>query len=124
MSCFRILVAYNVHNMNVNIRQGVGDRALVVFDTARVTVECLLIPAFWLLSSWQNFPDLWSSGNTFLGLSQGQNKPAHKEGKVKRKKQVLVPRKPLIQVRICHKPNIKADEMKDRPKTRVAGSTT
>ena len=99
MTCSRILVAYNVHSMNLSVGQGVGDRALVAFDTLRVTVECLVVPSFWLLEAWRHFPQLWSPNNTILWISTGQDVGFLEVKRGKKKKEKLVPRQPFIQVR-------------------------
>lgn len=98
MVCLRMCVSYNVHEINSNLGQGVGDRAMLAFDTNRVVIECLLVPGYWLVQSWNHFPDLWSVRNTCLAISQGQ-KLGDKKAKTE-KRAVLIPRKPLIQVRI------------------------
>ena len=80
-------VSYNVHKMNQRVGQGVGDRVLVAFDVARVTVECVAIPLLWMTSAWEHLPDLWSVDNTFLAISRGQNVGKLKD-KVRIKKKV------------------------------------
>ena len=100
LTCLRMCVSYNVENINLSGGQGLGDRALRAFDNTRVAVECILIPSLWLYEAWTQFPDLWSTQNTCLALSQGQR--VERRDNKKEKKVALIPRKAIIQVYRSH----------------------
>ena len=55
-----------VPNIRKTVGTGAGDRVVMAFDTTGAVLTCVAVPSLFLVSTWRDFPELWSSRNTVL----------------------------------------------------------